>query len=115
MNLRPLGKTGLDVSEIGLGAAQIGNRSLPEEQAESVLRTALDAGINFIDTAAMYGVSEERIGRYVSDRQDAFVLATKCGDYQIEEAGTWKSRHRASSVGRDSPSPRASVAFALAN
>ncbi|MBS11912.1 MAG: hypothetical protein CME19_09975 [Gemmatimonadetes bacterium] len=91
MNLRPLGKTGLDVSEIGLGAAQIGNRSLPEEQAESVLRTALDAGINFIDTAAMYGVSEERIGRYVSDRQDDFVLATKCGDYQIEEAGTWKT------------------------
>lgn len=90
MNLRPLGKTGLEVSQIGLGAAQIGNRQLPEQKAEQVLHAALDAGINFIDTAAMYGVSEERIGRYISDRKDEFIVATKCGDYQVEKGGTWR-------------------------
>jgi aryl-alcohol dehydrogenase-like predicted oxidoreductase len=90
MNLRPLGKTGLQVSEIGFGAAQIGNRSLPEQTAEAVLNAALDAGINFIDTAAMYGISEERIGKYLSGRQNEFIVATKCGDYQIEESGSWR-------------------------
>jgi len=90
MNYRPLGDTGLEVSEIGLGAAQIGNRSLPDDQAEAVLRTALESGINFIDTAAMYGISEERIGRHLAGRRDDYIVATKCGDYQVEEAGTWK-------------------------
>ena len=90
MNTRPLGNTGLSVSEIGLGDAQIGNRRLPEAQAEAGLRTALDVGINFIDTAAMYGVSEERIGRYLSNRREDFVVATKCGDRQVREAGDWK-------------------------
>ena len=91
MNLRPLGETGLNVTEIGYGAAQIGSRDLPEDQAETVLREVLDAGINFIDTAAMYGVSEERIGRYISDRKDDFIIATKCGDYQVEQAGSWRT------------------------
>ena len=91
MNLRPLGETGLQVSEIGFGAAQIGERDLPEKKAEEVLHAALDAGINFIDTAAMYGVSEERIGKYISNRKDEFIIATKCGDYQVEESGSWRT------------------------
>ncbi|MSS72161.1 MAG: aldo/keto reductase [Candidatus Latescibacteria bacterium] len=86
MNHRILGKTGLKVSEIGLGAAQIGNAKIPEAQAERVLLRALDLGINFIDTAAMYGESEARIGRFISHRRDAFILATKCGDY-MDAAG----------------------------
>ncbi len=81
MNYRILGKTGLKVSEIGLGAAQIGNAKVPESQAEQVLLRALDAGVNFIDTAAMYGESEARIGKFISHRRDEFILATKCGDY----------------------------------
>ena len=89
MRHRPLGKTGLQVSEIGLGAAQIGNRSLPDQTAEEVLNAALDAGINFIDTAAMYGISEERIGKHLSGRRDEYIVATKCGDYQIEDSGSW--------------------------
>jgi aryl-alcohol dehydrogenase-like predicted oxidoreductase len=91
MNTRPLGNTGLQVTEIGYGAAQVGDRALPEQQAERVLKAVLDAGINFIDTAAMYGISEERIGKYISGRKDEFVVATKCGDYQIEEAGKWRT------------------------
>jgi aryl-alcohol dehydrogenase-like predicted oxidoreductase len=86
MNYRTLGKTGLKVSEVGLGAAQIGNAKVPESQAGQVLLRALDAGINFIDTAAMYGESEARIGKFISHRRDEFILATKCGDY-LDAAG----------------------------
>ena len=86
MKHRTLGATGLQVSEIGLGAAQIGNAGIPEERAERVLNGALDLGINFIDTAAMYGESETRIGKLISRRRKEFVLATKCGDY-LDAAG----------------------------
>ena len=47
MRYRKLGRTGMECSEIGLGAAQIGNRAVPEKTAERVLRTALEVGINF--------------------------------------------------------------------
>lgn len=87
MNYRPLGKTGLQVSEIGLGAAQIGSRDLSDKQAEAVLNQALDLGITFIDTAAMYGQSEMRIGKYIAHRKDEFILATKCGDYEQDING----------------------------
>ena len=89
MQFRTLGKTGLRVSEIGYGGAQIGNVNLPENRVEEVLNAVLDAGINFIDTAAMYGKSEERIGRCISHRRDEFVLATKCGDYVGETDGQY--------------------------
>ena len=87
MRYRKLGRTGLECSEIGLGAAQIGIRSVPEEAAECVLRTALEVGVNFIDTAAMYGESETRIGRYLPRDADV-IIATKCGDYEVLEDGT---------------------------
>jgi aryl-alcohol dehydrogenase-like predicted oxidoreductase len=87
MEFRTLGKTGLKVSEIGFGAAQIGNPSLPDSQVESVLNNVLDLGITFIDTAAMYGDSEERIGKFTARRKDEYVLATKCGDYQVMKNG----------------------------
>ena len=87
MEYRNLGKTGLRVSEIGYGAAQIGNINLPESQADRALNAVLDAGINFIDTAAMYGQSEARIGKFISHRREEFVLATKCGDYVAESNG----------------------------
>ena len=87
MEFRTLGKTGLKVSEIGFGAAQIGNPNLPDSQVESTLNSVLDLGITFIDTAAMYGDSEERIGKFISGRKDEYVLATKCGDYQVVKNG----------------------------
>lgn len=91
MQQRILGKTGLTVSEIGLGAAQIGEtRVLSETQVEAVLNQALDLGISFIDTAAMYGQSETYIGKFISHRKDEFILATKCGDYEIWEDGKRK-------------------------
>ena len=76
-----LGRTGLEVSQLGFGAAE---RGLPDEaeyddQAGRVLNAALDAGINLVDTAPDYGASEGRVGKYLSHRRDEFFLATKCG------------------------------------
>jgi aryl-alcohol dehydrogenase-like predicted oxidoreductase len=84
---RTLGKTGLRVSEIGLGAAEIGSDKIPEDQAGAVLNAALDLGISFIDTAAMYGDSEARIGKHISHKKDEFIVATKCGDFVGEVDG----------------------------
>ncbi|MFN2111385.1 MAG: aldo/keto reductase [Anaerolineae bacterium] len=82
---RILGRTGLEVTQLGFGAMEIrgpkvwNGRDPSEEEAERILNAVLDMGINFIDTAGCYGVSEERIGRYISSRRDEFYVATKCG------------------------------------
>lgn len=77
----PLGKTGLEVSRLGVGLAEIGYELSFDEvsEASSILNSALDAGINFLDTAACYSISEELIGQTVSSRRDEYVLATKAG------------------------------------
>jgi aryl-alcohol dehydrogenase-like predicted oxidoreductase len=94
MQYRKLGNTGLKVSEIGLGATQLGDVDIPLAQAEAVLVGALDSGINFIDTAARYFESEERIGRFISHRKEDFIVATKCGGYRVRnETGEFES-HR---------------------
>ncbi len=81
MEIRTLGRTMLEVSRLGAGCSWIGYKlSLEEvEQAGNVLNAALDAGINFLDTSACYGNSEELIGRTVAHRRDEYFLATKCG------------------------------------
>lgn len=61
-----------------------GVRVVSEEDADKLLNSVLDAGINFIDTAPDYGISEQRIGRYVGSRRDEFCLATKCGCAYIQ-------------------------------
>jgi len=81
MERRPFGRTGLEVSRVGLGAAQHGRSDVSDGHVERVLNLALDLGINFIDTAPSYGRSEERIGRFLSHRKDEFTVATKCGCY----------------------------------
>ncbi len=81
METRKFGNTGLEVSLLGAGLAEIGNRlTLAEEaQAGAVLNAALDGGINFLDTSACYGISEELIGRTIAHRRSEYILATKCG------------------------------------
>jgi aryl-alcohol dehydrogenase-like predicted oxidoreductase len=54
-------------------------RPTTDEQAETILNAVLDAGINYIDTSIDYGVSEERIGRYIAHRRSEYYLASKCG------------------------------------
>ncbi len=70
-----LGKTGLEVSRIGIGGIPITRPS--EDDAIKVIRRALDLGVNFIDTAVGYGVSEERIGKAIDSRRNRVVVATK--------------------------------------
>ena len=81
MQTRILGKTNLQISRLGLGLSEIGyGLTLAEEaQAAQVLNTALDMGINFLDTSACYNISEELLGRAIAHRRDEYVLATKCG------------------------------------
>ena len=80
---RRLGRTGLDVTMLGYGAMEIRGaprgRDVTDQQAETILHAVLDAGINYIDTSIDYGVSEERIGRYIADRRGEYYLASKCG------------------------------------
>ena len=80
---RQLGRTGLSVTMLGYGAMEIRGaprgRDVSDAQAETILNAVLDAGINYIDTSIDYGVSEERIGRYIGDRRSQYYLASKCG------------------------------------
>lgn len=85
---RAYGSSNLKVSALGLGAIQIGHASLSESVAQEVLDTAIDLGINLIDTAPSYGVSEQRIGQYLSGRREQFVLSTKLG-YGVEGVADW--------------------------
>lgn len=88
MQKREFGSTGLKVSPLGFGAGQIGDDSLSEHEAEHLLHSLLDMGINVIDTARGYGLSEERIGKYLAHRRDEFILSTKVG-YGIEGVEDW--------------------------
>ena len=80
---RQLGRTGLNVTMLGYGAMELRGaprgRDINEGQAETILNAVLDTGINYIDTSIDYGLSEERIGRYIGHRRDKYFLASKCG------------------------------------
>ena len=88
MDKRAYGNAGLAVSILGLGAGQVGAAALDEAGASRLLNSALDLGINLIDTARGYGLSEARIGRHLAHRRSEFVLATKVG-YGIEGQLDW--------------------------
>ena len=83
MLYRPLGRTGLSVSEIGFGAASWWGRSeFSEVAAERLVHAAIDAGVTLFDTGASYsrGNAEPRLGRALKGRRaDALVVATKAG------------------------------------
>ncbi len=88
MQTKPYGNSGIDVSILGLGAGQVGDERLAEQDAALLLNTALDLGITLIDTARGYGLSEERIGRHLAHRRSEFVLSTKVG-YGIPGHADW--------------------------
>ena len=84
MNYRKLGKTGFEVSEISLGTWQVGGKwgsKFDPDLADSIIREAIDGGVNFIDTADVYsdGESEKAVGKAVSESGARVYVATKCG------------------------------------
>jgi len=91
VELRPLGKTGLSVSAVGLGAGRIGGPETSEADVDRLVGGALDAGVTLIDTARSYGLSEERLGRALAGRRERVVLSTKVG-YGVPGVSDWTGR-----------------------
>ena len=86
--MRTLGRTGLHVSAVGLGAGALGDAALSDKEAERLLLGALELGVNLFDTAPSYGASEERIGRILGPRSQDVVLSTK-GGYGVPGVPDW--------------------------
>lgn len=91
MKMRKLGHQGLVVSELGLGCMGMsefyGDRD--ESEAIATIHHALDLGVNFLDTADMYGpfTNEQLVGRAIQDRREQVVLATKFGNVRTADGG----------------------------
>lgn len=84
MNYRRLGKTNFKISEVSLGTWQVGGKwgePFDKKNAERIINEAIDAGVNFIDTADVYsdGQSEAAVAKVVKERKEEVFLATKCG------------------------------------
>ena len=88
---RPLGRTGLTVSILGLGAGRIGGPETTHADVDRLLGTAADLGVTLIDTARSYGASEERLGHALQGRRAGFVLSTKLG-YGVDGVPDWTGR-----------------------
>jgi aryl-alcohol dehydrogenase-like predicted oxidoreductase len=88
MEKKALGTSGLEITRVGVGTWAIGGPGWqfgwgPQDDNDSVaaIHGALDAGVNWIDTAAVYGLghAEEVVGRAIDGRRDTVIVATKCG------------------------------------
>jgi aryl-alcohol dehydrogenase-like predicted oxidoreductase len=92
MRTRRLGTQGLEVSEQGLGCMGMSDAYGPADEGEALatIDRALELGITFLDTADLYGASENErlVGRAIAGRRDEVVLATKFGN-ELDENGAW--------------------------
>jgi aryl-alcohol dehydrogenase-like predicted oxidoreductase len=100
MNYREFAATGMLVSEVGLGTWQLGGADwgeIDDETALDTLNAAADAGVNFFDTADVYGLgrSETLIGRFLRERPGNYLVATKLG--RFPEPG-WPANFSAESI-----------------
>lgn len=89
MRTRPLGRTGLIVSEIGFGCAPLGDEygAIDDADSERLVHAAIAEGFTLFDTAPYYGrtLSEERLGKALEGKRDGVILATKCARHGLEE------------------------------
>lgn len=74
---RILGRTGREVTILGLGTAPIGEGPVSTDEAERIFSAVIDRGVNYVDTARIYGNAEEALGRIVPQRRDDLFLVTK--------------------------------------
>lgn len=94
MQYRKLGKTDISASAVALGTWAIGGGPWwghsDDDQSVKAIQTAIDAGVNLIDTAPAYGFghSEEVVGKAVKGRRDKVLLSTKCGLWWKDDRGT---------------------------
>ncbi|TAN52904.1 MAG: aldo/keto reductase [Methylococcaceae bacterium] len=94
----PLGNTGLSASPLGLGTVKWGRNQalkhgpfeLPDDKAlATLLDMAVEAGVNLLDTAAAYGIAEQRIGRILGQRREQFLLFSKTGEIFADGQSRW--------------------------
>jgi aryl-alcohol dehydrogenase-like predicted oxidoreductase len=100
METRQFGKTDMRVSVLGFGGAEIGFEKASPEVVLMLLTTALNAGLNVIDTAECYLASEELIGQAVSNRRDQHFLFTKCGHPERPGVEDWRKESLLNSIVR---------------
>jgi aryl-alcohol dehydrogenase-like predicted oxidoreductase len=79
MEHRLFGKTNLSVSVLGFGTSEIGSQKTPQDDVNRLVATAIDSGVNVIDTAAAYWDSEEKLGAALADKRDKVLLFSKVG------------------------------------
>ncbi|WNQ12758.1 aldo/keto reductase [Paenibacillus aurantius] len=100
MERRRFGQTDMDVSILGFGGAEIGFAGASPETVDKLLGSALDAGLNVIDTAECYNTSEELIGKTISKRRGDYYLFTKCGHASGFDRPDWDPAMLAESIDR---------------
>ncbi|MBO7742799.1 aldo/keto reductase [Paenibacillus sp. MWE-103] len=100
MEKRQYGRTDMNVSILGFGGAEIGFEGINAEQADRLLGSALDAGLNVVDTAECYATSEELIGRTIARRRGEYYLFTKCGHASGFDLPDWDPAMLEASIDR---------------
>src|SRR5438093_9914464 len=100
MERRRLGRTGMIASVLGFGGSEIGYDRVAVRTVERLLGTALDAGLNVIDTAECYEDGEALIGRAIGARRRECYLFTKCGHSRGWGRGEWRPAALLASIER---------------
>jgi aryl-alcohol dehydrogenase-like predicted oxidoreductase len=101
MHKTTFGRTGFQVSTLGYGCAPGAFLKAERESLAKIVGAMLDAGVNLIDTAAMYPGSEEFLGQHLSSRRKDFVLVSKCGTKIPDLAGEpWSKAYISAQVDR---------------
>ena len=100
MEKRKLGNTDMDVSVLGFGGSEIGYQRVSPNSVKKLLNEVLDGGLNVIDTAECYDISEELIGGAVAKRRKEYYLFTKCGHARGWSHPDWRPESLLGSIER---------------